>query len=80
MQTIRDLIGGPGLWAPAELFYYLRANNLSPKDLKAYDVLCRVAMLKTSLHALPDWEGNYKELTISERGLHDAFSFPNQQW
>ena len=80
LQIIRDLIGGPGLWAPAELFYHLAANKLFPKDLKACDVLCRAAMLKTMLRSLPDWEDDYIELIISERGLYDALSFPNQQW
>ena len=49
LQTIRDIIGGPGLWASCDLFFHLRANDVFAVDLKAFDTLCLATLLKTAM-------------------------------
>ena len=80
LQTITDFIGGPGLWAPADLFYTLKLNKMFPKDLKAFDTLCRAAMLKTAVQTLPDWRDVYKELNIEQRNPDGNIFFPFKAW
>ena len=79
LQTIRDLIGGPGLWAPSELFFHLKACKLFPIDLKAYDTLCQSALLKTAL-TIEGWQEAHQGLHFERRGDDDLFSFPFPQW
>ena len=80
LQNIRDIIGGPGLWAPAEVFYHLKSNRIFPLDLKAYDTLCMATMAKTAIETLSGWEQIYEELSVNSRDDDDGFIFPFQNW
>ena len=80
MQTIRDLIGGPGLWASSELFFNLKDNHVFPKNLLAFDTLCRASMIRAVVQSVTNWKEMDNGLSIQNRGLDDLIIFPDKKW
>jgi len=81
LQNIRDVIRGPGLWAPASFFYYLKDWGLFPCQLRAYESWCRATMLRTVLQTHWNWRELFKQLyDPSCLRDDDLFVFPYPQW
>eukprot|EP00959_Pyramimonas_sp_CCMP1952_P090785 1900566-Pyramimonas_sp.AAC.1 len=56
LSVARSIIGGPGLWAPVNLFYHLREALGFPISLMAVDAICMSVMTKTSLVFSSEWQ------------------------
>jgi len=80
IQTVRDLIGGPGLWAPLGTFFHMRSNNMFPKDLKSVDTLCLSTMLRTALQTVDAWQSVAHELDLAARNDDELHQFPYPDW
>jgi hypothetical protein len=69
LSAARAVIGGPGLWAPLDLFHNLQSKCKFPVALKAFDTLCASVMWKTGLSMEASWKHG---IEILEQGAkHD---------
>ncbi len=61
------VIGGPGLWAPLNMFYNLKEADMFPVSFKPFDAVCNAALLRTSIKLYEFWHSGAK--MIEEGGL-----------
>ena len=80
ISAARAVIGGPGLWAPMELFYYLKATFHLPVAIQAFDTLCESVMLKVRLSMDTVWKQSI--CTLQEASRHDdaCMDHPLKAW
>lgn len=81
LQNIRDSIRGPGLWAPAKLFYYLKELGLFHCALRACQPLCRACMLRTTIQIGSDLRLVHHRFNDPQQlDGNDHFVFPFPHW
>ena len=80
LGAMRSLIGGPGLWASAEMFHNLKEQCGFPVSIQALGTLCRAAMIRTAYCTVPDFQNGLK--VIAEGGMCEEASLlhPFKDW
>ena len=80
VSSARAVIGGPGLWAPLDLFHNLHTQCKFPVALKAFDTLCASVLWKKGVLMEASWKHGIE--TLEQGARHDDASFihPFKGW
>ena len=79
VSVVRDLIGGPGLWAPCCLFRNFKVVGF-PVEIQSLKVVSRATMARSGLVALRSHQALACSLDSSIHCVSSYFIHPNKVW
>jgi exonuclease III len=80
ISAARAVIGGPGLWAPMDLFYNLRSKCAFPIAVPAFDTVCATALLTTAINMKNSWQWSIQVLRDSSMEDDACPLHPMSDW